>query len=71
MNDENENNKTIMIRRSPVSEAEPAQPAAKPVAKQPESKKDDAAWLKSPLGIIGIIIAVAVLAFALVKMTGK
>jgi hypothetical protein len=70
MSEENEN-KTIMIRRSPAGEAEPPQPAVQPNAKQPAPKKEETSWLKSPLAIVGIVIAVAVVAFVLIKMTGK
>jgi hypothetical protein len=67
---EDDHNKTIMIRRSPAGETETPPPAVKPAAK-PEAKKVEASGLKSPLGIVGVIVALAVAAFVLFKLTGK
>jgi hypothetical protein len=70
MSDNDDQNKTIMIRRSPAGEAETPPPAVKPAVK-PEVKEAESSWLKSPLGIIGIVVAVVAVAFVLYKMMGK
>ena len=71
MSDEHEHHKTIMIRRPPAGATETPQPAPQPTVKKPEPKQDEASWLKTPLGIVAIVIAAVAATFVLVKLTGK
>ncbi|MBL8518168.1 MAG: hypothetical protein JNM76_14500 [Betaproteobacteria bacterium] len=68
MSEENDHNKTIMIRRTPAGETPPPQPAVQPAARQSEQKKEEKSWFQSPLGIVGIVAAVAVLTYVLLKV---
>lgn len=70
MSDDQDHNKTIMIRRTPAG-AESPQPAPQPAAKKSEPAKEEASWLKSPLGILGIVIGAIAVTVVLVKLMGK
>lgn len=71
MSDDHEHHKTIMIRRPPAGATETPQPAPQPAAKKPEPAKEESSWLKSPLGILAIVVAAVIATFVLVKLTGK
>ncbi|MDX2220090.1 MAG: hypothetical protein SF172_13815 [Burkholderiales bacterium] len=71
MSDEQEHNKTIMIRRPQAGATETPQPSPQPTVKKPEPKQDEASWLKTPLGIVAIVIGAVAVTFVLVKLTGK
>lgn len=71
MSDEHEHHKTIMIRRPPAGATETPQPAPQLTVKKPEPKQEEASWLKSPLGILAIVVAAIAVTVLLVKLTGK
>lgn len=71
MSDEHEHHKTIMIRRPPAGATETPQPAPQPTVKKPAPKQDEASWLKTPLGIVAIVVAAVAVTFVLVKLIGK
>lgn len=70
MSDEHEHHKTIMIRRTPAASDTP-KPAPQQAAKKPEPVKEESTWLKSPLGILAIVVGAVVATVILVKLTGK
>lgn len=70
MSDDHEHHKTIMIRR-PTAAADAPQPAPQQAAKKPEPKKEETSWIKSPLGILAIVVAAIAVTALLVKLTAK
>ena len=73
--EEEEQNKTIMIRRSPVGDAAEAEQnaknlaASKPVDVPPAPKPVATAWFKTPLGFGGVIVALVAIIFLVRSMT--
>ena len=73
--EEDDHNKTIMIRRSPGGDAAEAEQNAKnaatskPVDVPPAPKPVAPTWFKTPLGIVGLIVAVVAVILVVRSMT--
>jgi hypothetical protein len=70
VSDDDDHNKTIMIRRPAAGETPAAAPPAKE-APAPAPKQEEASWIKSPAGIITLVVVVVIAVFAVIKLTGK
>ncbi len=73
---EDDHNKTIMIRRPPLgesttdaSQASKIPAASKQVDVPPASKAAGTAWFKTPIGIVGLIVAIVAVGLLVRSMT--